>query len=227
LARGESRRGSPFGSLAPGYLDNEVVPRRAEIVTFYDPPVPAGASPWVAGIEPAERVEVVQPDPIWSLWATELETRIRRALGWRVLCLSHVGSTAVPGLPAKPIIDLDLIVAEPNDEAAYVPELEAVDFELRVREPWWFSHRMLRAVTPKANLHVFGFDSPEPIKHRLFRDWLRANADDRDAYARIKQEAANVTNDRSESVMAYNAYKEQAIREIYGRAFIASGLLPI
>lgn len=202
------------------------MPSRDEIVTFHDPPVPAGASPWVAGTEPAEQVEVVEPDPAWAVWASELDSRIRVALGWRVLCLSHIGSTSVPGLPAKPIVDLDLIVADPGDEAAYVPALEAVGFELRVREPWWYGHRGLRMVTPKANVHVFGYDSPEPIKHRLFGDWLRANVADRELYARVKQEAAKESNVRGEGVMSYNARKEQVVREIYRRAFIATGLLP-
>lgn len=201
------------------------MPSRDEIVTFRVPPVPAGASPWVAGTEPAEHVEVVEPDPAWAVWASELESRIRAALGWRVLCLSHIGSTSVPGLPAKPIVDLDLMVADPGDEAAYVPALEAVGFELRVREPWWYGHRVLRAVTPMANVHVFGYDSPEPIRHQLFGAWLRANGADRELYARVKQEAAKASSGRGEGVMAYNARKEQVIRNIYRRAFIATGLL--
>lgn len=203
-----------------------VVPSREEIITFFDPPVPAGASPWVVGTEPADKVEVVPSNPAWVGWAGELDSRVRHALGWRVLSLAHIGSTSVPGLLAKPVVDLDLIVADPDDEAAYVPSLEAAGFELRVREPWWYRHRMLRGVTPKANLHVFGYDSPEPIRHRLFRDWLRVHAADRDLYARAKQEAADLSGARGESVMAYNARKEQVVREIYGRVFLATGLLP-
>jgi GrpB-like predicted nucleotidyltransferase (UPF0157 family) len=202
------------------------VPSREEIVTFHDPPVPAGASPWVAGAEPVEQVVVVEPDPAWVVWAAELQSRIRAALGWRALRMSHVGSTSVPGLPAKPVIDLDLIVADPGDEAAYVAMLDAIGFELIVREPWWYGHRLLRATTPRANVHVFGYDSPEPIKHRLFRDWLRATATDREWYGRVKQQAAEISRSRGEGVMAYNARKEQVIREIYRRAFIATGLLP-
>ena len=98
--------------------------------------------------------------------------------GQAVLNLEHVGSTSVPGLPAKPIIDMDLTVADPDDEPAYVPALTAVGFELRVREPWWFGHRVLRATEPRCHLHVFGYDSPEPIKHRIFCDWLRGNPAD-------------------------------------------------
>lgn len=72
-----------------------------------------------------------------------------------------------------------------------MPLLEAAGFELRVREPWWFSHRMLRMNQPACNLHVFGFDSPETIRHRLFRDWLRANRGDWDVYAETKWKAAH------------------------------------
>jgi hypothetical protein len=76
------------------------------------------------------------------------------------------GSTSVPGLAAKPIIDIDLTVADPAREQDYVPALEAIGFRLVIREPWWYGHRTLAADEPRCNLHVFGFDSPEPIKHR-------------------------------------------------------------
>ena len=95
-----------------------------------------------------------------------------------------------------------------------------------IREPWWYGHRALRAdEPPRSNLHVFGFDSPEPVRHRIFRDWLRGNPDDRDRYAAIKRQAAAEANARGEHVMEYNARKEQVIREIYQRAFAAAGLL--
>jgi len=74
-------------------------------------------------------------------------------------------------------------------------------------------------------LHVFGFDSPEPVRHRIFRDWLRGNPADRDRYAAIKRQAAAAANARGEHVMEYNARKEQVIRDIYHRAFAAAGLL--
>lgn len=170
-------------------------------------------------------VEVVGPDPAWAEWYDELAARIRSALGWRALNLEHVGSTSVSGLPAKPIIDIDLTVADPDDEARYVPALAAVGFELRVREPWWFGHRSLRAMDPHGHLHVFGSDSPELVKHRIFRDWLRGNAPERELYARAKREAAAAANASSEHSMQYNARKERAVREIYHRAFVATGLL--
>jgi GrpB-like predicted nucleotidyltransferase (UPF0157 family) len=106
-----------------------------------------------------------------------------------------------------------------------VPALEAAGFTLVIREPWWYGHRALTADEPRCNLHVFGFDSPEPVRHRIFRDWLRGNPGDRDSYADIKRQAASEANARGEHVMQYNARKEQLIREIYMRAFAAAGLL--
>lgn len=201
------------------------MPTREDIVTFHDPPVPEGASPWVPGAGPLTGIEIAEPDPAWPRWYDELADRVRGALGWRALVVEHVGSTSVPGLPAKPIIDIDLVVADPADEASYVPALEAAGFELRVREPWWFEHRVLRAADPRCHLHVFGYDSPEVVKHRLFRDWLRGNPEERALYAAAKREAAAAANAAGENAMDYNARKEQVVREIYRRAFVATGLL--
>jgi GrpB-like predicted nucleotidyltransferase (UPF0157 family) len=179
----------------------------------------------VAGAGPGIGIDVADPDQAWPQWYNRLAQRIREALGWRVLQLEHVGSTAVPGLAAKPVIDIDLTVADPGRERDYVPALEAAGFQLLIREPWWHGHRMLRADEPPGNLHVFGFDSPELIKHRIFRDWLRGNPGDRDRYAAAKRQAACEANAAREHVMAYNARKQQVIREIYHRAFTAAGLL--
>jgi GrpB-like predicted nucleotidyltransferase (UPF0157 family) len=201
------------------------MPTRAEIVTFDDSPPPAGASAWVAGTAETSGVEVTDPDPDWPRWYGVLAARIGEALGWRALQLEHVGSTSVPGLPAKPIIDIDLTVADPDSEQDYVPALEKAGFRLVIREPWWYGHRVLRSDEPKCNLHVFGFDSPELIRHRIFRDWLRGNPDERDRYVAAKRQAAAEANARGEHVMQYNARKEQVIREIYHRAFVAAGLL--
>jgi GrpB-like predicted nucleotidyltransferase (UPF0157 family) len=166
------------------------MPSRAEIVSFDDSPPPQGADPWVvAGTGPGTGIEVTDPDPAWPRQYDGLAGRIREALGWRVLQLEHIGSTAVPGLAAKPIIDIDLAVADPARERDYVPPLEAIGFQLMIREPWWHGHRMLRADEPPCNLHVFGFDSPELVKHRIFRDWLRGNPGDRDRYAAAKRRA--------------------------------------
>jgi GrpB-like predicted nucleotidyltransferase (UPF0157 family) len=201
------------------------MPSRAEIVAFDDSPPPPGATAWVAGAPRAIGIEVTDPDPGWPQQYRDLAARIREALGWRALQLDHVGSTSVPGLAAKPVIDIDLTVADPGHEQDYIPALEKVGFRLVIREPWWYGHRVLRADEPRCNLHVFGFDSPELVKHRIFRDWLRGNPGERDRYAATKRQAATEANARGEHEMQYNARKQQVIREIYHRAFVAAGLL--
>ena len=201
------------------------MPSRAEIVTFDDSPPPPGADSWVPGAAPATGIEVTEADPAWPWWYDDLAGRIRQALGWRAVQLEHVGSTSVPGLAAKPIIDIDLIVADPGREQDYVPALERAGFRLTIREPWRYGHRALVADDPRCNLHVFGFDSPEPVRHRIFRDWLRGTPEDRDRYAAAKHQAAAAANASGEHVMQYNARKQQVLRDIYHRAFLAAGLL--
>lgn len=201
------------------------MPTAAQIAAFSDVPTPPGASPFVAGQRPESPPPVVDPDPGWPDAFAALADRIRGALGPRVLDLQHVGSTAVPGLPAKPVIDLDLVVADPAAEEHYVPALTAAGFVLRVREPWWHEHRMMRGLDPLANLHVFGPDAPEPWRHRLFRDWLREHPDDRARYAAAKRTAWRATAAAGGDVEAYNLTKEPVLREIWHRCAVAAGLL--
>jgi GrpB-like predicted nucleotidyltransferase (UPF0157 family) len=184
-----------------------------------------GQSAWVGQKGPEPGVEVVDPDPRWPAVYVAVADRIRKTLGARALGVEHVGSTSVPGLAAKPVIDVDLTVADPADEPAWLPDLEAAGFELRIREPWWHEHRALRLADPAANLHVFGPESPELVRHRIFRDWLRTHPDDLALYRDTKLAAARAATEAGEHVMQYNARKEQVIREIYDRAFRAAGLL--
>jgi GrpB-like predicted nucleotidyltransferase (UPF0157 family) len=199
--------------------------RAEDIVRFDDAPPPPGTSPWVGDVEPATDIAIVEPDSRGPDAFAELERRIRAALGDHALSVSHVGSTSVPGLPAKPVIDIDLIVADSADEAAYLPGLEAAGFTLRVREPWWYEHRCLALDQPRCNLHVFSPENPEAARHAVFRDWLRENPADRDLYRDAKLQAADAATRAGEHVMQYNARKQQVIREIYDRAFRAAGLL--
>jgi GrpB-like predicted nucleotidyltransferase (UPF0157 family) len=201
------------------------MPSRAEIVSFADSVPPPGAGSWVPGAAPAVGIEVAEPDPAWPRRYDDLAGRIRAALGWRALQLEHVGSTAVPGLAAKPVIDIDLTVADPGREPDYLPALESVGFRLVIREPWRHGHRALVADQPRCNLHVYGFDSPEPVRHRIFRDWLRGHPEERERYEAAKRRAASAANADGEHVMQYNARKQQVVREIYHRAFAAAGLL--
>jgi GrpB-like predicted nucleotidyltransferase (UPF0157 family) len=180
---------------------------------------------WV-GLRPtAGPIDIVDADPSWPAQYDQLAHRIRRALGDRVLALEHIGSTSVPDLPAKPIIDIDVTVADSSDESTYVPPLEATGFVLTIREPNWHQHRMMEATSPRANLHIWSPDSPEAIRHVMFRDWLCDHPDDRRRYADAKRAAAEASTAESETVMQYNLRKQPVVRDILDCIFRAHGML--
>jgi GrpB-like predicted nucleotidyltransferase (UPF0157 family) len=170
------------------------------------------------GGQPPRTIEVVPYDAGWPADFERMAARVRAALGERVLALEHVGSTAVPKLAAKPVIDADLTVADSADEAAYVPDLEAAGFELRIREPEWEEHRLLTLEDPRTNLHVFSPGATEPRRHVLFRDWLRASNDDRASYATLKTVLARRGFTDG---MDYNNHKAALVYDIYEKAFAA------
>jgi GrpB-like predicted nucleotidyltransferase (UPF0157 family) len=161
---------------------------------------------------------VVPYDEAWPARYADVAARIRAALGDRVLLLEHIGSTSVPGLAAKPIIDVNLVVADSGDEPAYLPDLEASGFTLRIREPEWEQHRVLGIEDPKTNLHVFSPGSGEPARTRMFRDRLRDHPEDRAEYGALKTELA--TQGFAE-VMDYNNHKAALVYDIYERIFTA------
>jgi GrpB-like predicted nucleotidyltransferase (UPF0157 family) len=154
-------------------------------------------------------------DPEWPKWFERAAEQIRSALGYKVLQLDHVGSTSVPGLAAKPLIDINLVVEDTTDEDAYVPQLEAIGYVLRVREPDWFEHRMLRGDNPPVNLHVFPPNCEEVERMRRFRDHLRTNDVDRELYERTKRELAAQD---WKYVQNYADAKTAVVQEIMKRA---------
>lgn len=154
-------------------------------------------------------------DPAWPSLFTRLEVRIRRALGDDVPLLEHVGSTSVPGLSAKPIIDIVLAVADSGDEPSYVPRLEEEGFVLRIREPDWHEHRMFKAPEIQGNLHVFSEGCEEIERMLLFRDWLRSHPDDRRRYEEAKRELAARTWKYTQN---YADAKTKVVQEILARA---------
>ncbi len=160
-------------------------------------------------------VLLVDPDPAWPEVAAGLVHDVRGALGERALLLQHVGSTSVPGLAAKPVIDLVLAVHEPADEQAYVGPLEALGYRLRVREPDWQQHRMLKLTEPSVNLHVFGIGSAEIDRMLVFRDHLRTDPDDLAFYQRTKRGLARQT---WEFVQQYADAKSAVVEQIIERA---------
>ncbi len=197
----------------------------AEIVTFNAAQAPEGQSHFVGAHGPTTELGLAPYDPAWPELYETLARRIRAALGPAVLALDHVGSTSVPGLAAKPTIDIDLTVADGTDEASYVPALELHGFELVIREPWWYEHRLLRHAEPRCNLHVWSPDCAESARHVIFRDWLRANPADCELYLSAKRDASAQISAAGGDVEAYNAHKQDVIREIYARAFTALGFI--
>lgn len=135
-------------------------------------------------------VELAEYDPAWPKAFEGQAARVRSALGDRVRLLEHVGSTSVPGLAAKPIIDIVLAVPDSADETSYVPALEGAGYVLRIREPEWFEHRVLKGTDPAVNLHVFTEGASEITKMLAFRDWLRTHDDERLLYEVTKRELA-------------------------------------
>jgi GrpB-like predicted nucleotidyltransferase (UPF0157 family) len=154
-------------------------------------------------------------DPKWPGLFDREADRIRTALGIRVLRIEHAGSTAVPGLAAKPVIDIILVVSDSADEIAYLPALESAGYTLRIREPDWHEHRMFKGPDTDVNLHVFSLGCPEVDRMLMFRDWLRGNPADRDLYARAKLKLAQ---QEWEHVQNYADAKTSVIEEILTRA---------
>jgi GrpB-like predicted nucleotidyltransferase (UPF0157 family) len=160
-------------------------------------------------------VALVDYEPTWPDVFDREATKIRAALGDRVRLLEHTGSTSVPGLAAKPIIDITLAVPDSSDETAYVPPMEAAGYVLRIREPEWFEHRLFKGTAPEANIHVFTDGASEIRRMLAFRDWLRSHDDDRRLYERTKRELAART---WKYVQHYADAKTDVVAEIMGRA---------
>ena len=142
------------------------------------------------------------------------------ALGRRALRIEHVGSTAVPDLPAKPVIDILLVVGNSAGESEYVQALEAAGYQLHIREPGWHEHRMFKGPAMDVNLHVFSKGCVEIHRVLAFRDWLRCNASDRELYARTKRELAQREWKYTQN---YADAKTAVINEIFSRIAAAKG----
>jgi GrpB-like predicted nucleotidyltransferase (UPF0157 family) len=165
-----------------------VIPRDPDGVGAYDREL---AEVTMGGPRPlAGHVEIHEYDPEWPCLYEREEKRIRAVLGDRVIRIDHVGSTSVPSLPAKPLIDVALQVPDSADEAAYVPALEASGYNLRIREPDWFEHRLLKGPDADVNIHVFTAGCEEVDRMIRFRDWLGEHAAERELYAERKRELA-------------------------------------
>lgn len=217
-----------------GYVNREPGQQEPELYYHRDllPPSPAVRDPNdVAAYDDLESRAIGGPRPLsgpielreyddrWPDCYAGHAARVRTALGERALRIEHVGSTSVPGLVAKPIIDIVLEVTDTTDEPAYVADLEGAGYVLRIREPEWFEHRLFKTAVQDVNLHVFSAGCPETERMVRFRDWLRSNQDDRELYGRAKRELAA----RSWKYMQqYADAKTDVVEQIMTRAMPAS-----
>jgi GrpB-like predicted nucleotidyltransferase (UPF0157 family) len=160
------------------------------------------------------RILIANYDARWPELFRREAARIRRALGASALRIEHVGSTSVPGLAAKPVIDVLLEVADSADEGAYAPLLEAAGYSLHISEPDWYEHRLFKGPDSDINLHVFSAGCPEIERMIKFRDWLRSNAADRERYECVK---CSLAAQEWNSVQDYADAKTAVVAEILAR----------
>ena len=165
--------------------------------------------------DPGGDVVLVEYDDAWPARYRQQEERIRAALRERAVEVHHAGSTSVPGLAAKDVIDVLLVVPDPTDEAAYAPALQDAGYDFHLREPEWHEHRLFKDRSPKVNLHVFGPDCEEVGRMLAFRDHLRADNADRGLYERTKRDLATREWDR---VQDYADAKTAVVTDIMTRA---------
>jgi GrpB-like predicted nucleotidyltransferase (UPF0157 family) len=154
-------------------------------------------------------VRIVEYDPAWAESAGGEMARIVGAVGEAVVRLDHVGSTAVPGLAAKPIVDLQLSVADIDARSLYVGALEGLGY-LFAPDPASpdFHFFGLPAARPRTHhLHVCGAESEDERRHLAVRDYLRAHPDEVVAYAELKRSlAARAPGDRLAYIEGKDAY---------------------
>jgi GrpB-like predicted nucleotidyltransferase (UPF0157 family) len=160
-------------------------------------------------------IHLVPYDLAWPSKFLLEANRIRAALSEKVLLIEHIGSTSIPGLSAKPTIDMVLAVADSADEPSYVRPLEEQGFVLRIREPDWFEHRLLKTPGIDGNLHVFTAGCGEIDRMLAFRDWLRVHDDDRRLYEDTKRELAARTWKHTQD---YADAKSEVVQMILARA---------
>jgi GrpB-like predicted nucleotidyltransferase (UPF0157 family) len=170
----------------------------------------------IGELEPLDNtINLVSYDPDWPAQFARHASRIREALSEKGLLLEHVGSTSVPGLTAKPVVDMILAVSDSADELSYIPPLEQQGYVLRIREPDWFEHHMLTTARSDVNLHVFSAGCEEIDRMIAFRNWLRTHKGDRILYEKTKLKLAA---QRWKYVQDYADAKSEVVKTILARA---------
>ncbi len=180
--------------------------------------------PWVGGPSPAEPIAVVDYEPAWPAVFEVVAGRVRDALGDRVLGLEHVGSTSVPGLDAKPVIDIDLTVVDSSDEAAYVPHWRgwgsSCGSESRSGTSIAVSRGTIRERTSTSGARTAPRRSATGCSGMASRP-SRGPGPLRRGQAHVSRSVEC----RGESMLAYNQRKQPVIRDILDRMFRAHDML--
>ncbi len=162
-----------------------------------------------------KRVVVAPYDRRWAVEYERIRQELTLALGETAIGIEHVGSTSVEGLWAKPIIDIDVIIADGSVFPDVAGRLAAIGYQhegnlgIEGREAFRYDekpHLMAH------HLYVCTQDSPELKRHIGFRDYLRANPEDAAAYSQVKQQGAQLFPD---DIDRYIAYKSACIEGIY------------
>jgi GrpB-like predicted nucleotidyltransferase (UPF0157 family) len=188
--------------ITPEQLDRDERARLTrEVLAAHYPGLEFTAS---SGRPLADPIDVVAYQESWAASFADWRERLVAALEEQAVRIEHVGSTAVPGLPAKPIVDVQVGVRDVERESSYVPAIEQLGVALRFREP---EHRYFRPSGDRprtVQIHVCTAGGEWEREHLLFRDYLRADAAARSAYARLKRELAERYRDDR---LAYNEGK--------------------
>jgi len=166
------------------------------------------------------KIVLADYDPAWPALFEREAARIRSILGDDVRLLEHVGSTSIPGMAAKPVIDILLAVPDSSDEPSYIPRLEAAGYVLRIREPDWHEHRLCKGPDTNINLHIFSIGSPELVRMLVFRDRLRS---DPVAFERYLSAKRALADEDWEFVQQYADAKSEVVEALIAEALAASG----
>lgn len=172
-------------------------------------PKPIPDSIFIGGRE-SSRIILSRYDPRWAQRYEYERSSIASAMGDRIKRIEHIGSTSVPGLAAKPIIDVLVAVDDVEDDAAYGSPLKTIGYVLRVRE---IGHRMFRSASRDVHVHLWSVDSAEIERHLAFRNRLRQDKASRVLYERVKRQLAAK---RWEDTNDYAQAKSAVIAEIVG-----------
>ncbi|GGF31651.1 hypothetical protein GCM10010922_03420 [Microbacterium sorbitolivorans] len=160
-----------------------------------------------------EPVEIQDPREDWATTGRRWEERLVEALSPLPVQADHIGSTSVPGLAAKPVIDMQIQVPDLLDEDAYVPALERMGMILRARGSDFRFLRPPAGNERNVHIHVCEAGSVWAGEHLAFRDALRGDAALAGEYERLKHRLAAAADSRT----AYNRGKESFIREVVAR----------